>query len=112
MIRGNAKFDSIAVGEGAFSFLGSTLSLEAKAAFVNSKTGDTHGWTKNAQWSPQVIEKLKELRALMEVDLGQLHLEGGGEVLVTTTVAGQGMVRGGGGLAEHLGDESGATPSV
>ena len=111
MIRGNAKFDSIAVGEGAFSFLGSTLMLEAKAAFVNSKTGDTHGWTKNAQWSPPVVEKLKELRALMEIDLGQLHLEGGGEVLVAVTSAGP-AAGGGGGLGEHLGGEQVERPHL
>lgn len=107
MIRGNPKFDSVSVGEGTFNFLGSTLQFEAKAAFVNSRTGDTHGWTKNTQWSAGVIEKLKELRALMEVDLGQLHLENGGEVLVTTTSS-----AGGGippapvpGLGEHLKDQ-------
>lgn len=104
MIRGTARFDGLAVLEASFSFLGSTLQLEAKAAFLNTKTGDTHGWTKNGQWSPPVIEKLKELRALMELDLGRLHLEGGGEVLVgpasaTPTAASPS------GLGEHLRDE-------
>jgi hypothetical protein len=104
MIRGNARFDGVAVLEGSFSFLGASNGLEGKAAFVNSKTGDTHGWTTNKQWSPQVLEKLKELRALMEVDLGQLHLEGGGEVLVAPTGAGTVLSesRGTGGLGEHL----------
>jgi hypothetical protein len=111
VIRGNAKFDSISVGEFSGSFLGSTLAFEAKAAFVNSKTGDTHGWTKNGQWSPPVIEKLKELRALMEIDLGRLHLEGGGEVLVSTSA---GLPRAsGGGLGEHFsGDSGGSTEQV
>lgn len=107
MIRGNPKFDSIAVGEITASFLGPTVSLEAKAAFANSKTGDTHGWTKNTQWSPPVMEKLRELRALMEIDLGNLHLEGGGEVLVApANAAPQGNFGSGGGLGEHLGNES------
>ena len=104
MIRGSTKFDSVSVGEGAFSFLGSNLTLEAKAAFVNSRTGDTHGWTKNSQWSPTTIEKLKELRALMEIDLGALHLENGGEVLVASSTVGQTVASSGGsgGLGEHL----------
>ncbi len=91
MIRGNAKFDSISVGEFSGSFLGSTLAFEAKAAFVNSKTGDTHGWTKNGQ--------------------GRLHLEGGGEVLVSTST---GLPRvSGGGLGEHFsGDSGGSTEQV
>lgn len=106
MIQGRAKFDGIAVGEGTFSFLGTTLKFEGKAAFVNSRTGDTHGWTTNTQWSPAVIEKLKELRAAMELDLGRLHLADGGEVLVGT---GSSVARdSGGGLGEHLGN----TPQV
>lgn len=111
MIRGAPKFDGIAVGEITASFVGPTLSLEAKAAFANSKTGDTHGWTKNTQWSPGVIEKVRELRALMELDLGRIHFEGGGEMLVTTSNTASGLGGGGGGgLGEHLGGES--VPSV
>ncbi len=104
MIRGNPKFDGMAVLEGSFSFLGASNGLEGKAAFINSKTGDTHGWTTNKQWSPQVIEKLKELRALMEVDLGQLHLDGGGEVLIASSTTGASLPegRGMGGIGEHV----------
>lgn len=104
MIRGAAKFDGLALLEGSFSFLGSGVKLDGKAAFVNSKTGDTHGWTSNHQWSPQVIEKLRELRALMEMDLGRLHLDGGGEVLATTAPIHTNSVEGAlsGGLGEHL----------
>lgn len=109
MIQGRAKFDAIALGEGSFSFLGSTIHLEGKAAFVSARSGDTHGWTKNTNWSPAVIEKLSELRALMEVDLGQLHLEDGGEAL--STAARRVPVAGGpGGLSEHLATEK--VPSV
>lgn len=111
MIRGAPKFDSIAVGEITASFMGPTLSLEAKAAFADSKTGETHGWTKNAQWSPAVVEKLRELRALMELDLGRLHFEGGGEVLVApSNIAPAPRAGVGGGLSEHLGGET--VPSV
>jgi len=109
VIRGNTKFDGLAVGEGSFSFLGTTVHLEVKAAFVSSTTGDTHGWTKNTQWSPAVIAKLSELRALMEIDLGRLHLQDGGEVLVGPgNMAVAGGV--GGGLGEHVGREP--TPQV
>jgi hypothetical protein len=106
MVRGSPKFDGMAVLEGSFTFLGAQNGLEGKAAFVNVQTGDTHGWTSNKQWSPEVIAKLKELRALMEVDLGRLHLDGGGDVLVTTSAAVE--PRGMGGLGEH----AGAIPSV
>lgn len=108
MIRGQPKFDGLAVAKFNVSFLGSTLEFVAEAAFTDSKTGQTHGWTRNTQWSPATIEKLKELRALMETDLGGLHLDGGGEVLVGPTTVMNAARRGlapDGGLGEHLGDE-------
>ena len=112
MVRGSAKFDSVVVGEGTFSFLaaGGSPALEAKAAFVNSRSGETHGWTTNRQWSPAVLEKMKELRSLMEIDLGMLHLEGGGEILVTPVHALQGPQSGsrtGGGLGEYVAEPVG-----
>lgn len=102
MIRGSAKFDGVTVGEASCSFLGATIHLEAKAAFVNTKTGDTHGWTKNTQWSPEVIAKLHELRMLMEMDLGRLHLHDGGEVLATSTAVALVSPDRPGGLGEHF----------
>lgn len=100
MIRGSAKFDGMAVGEGTFNFIrtgGPTLT--AKAAFIHTTTGETHGWTENTVWSAATLQKLKELQSMMEVDLGNLHLDNGGEVLVTTS-----RVVGGepGGLGDHL----------
>ena len=110
MIQGQAKFDGIAVFEGTFSFLNPTVHLEGKAAFVDSKTGDTHGWTKSTQWSPEVIAKLAELRALMEVDLGRLHMHEGGETLTTRAMGVRlSNPETGGGLSEHVGDP---VPSV
>ena len=111
MIRGQPKFDGIAIGEFTAIFLGPTLEFTAKAAFTNSKTGETHGWTKHTHWSKNTIAKLQELRAAMEMDLGQEHFEGGGEVLVgpsgATTPRG---LAPDGGLGEHLGDEK--VPSI
>lgn len=109
MIRGNPKFDSVSIGELSVSFLGSTLTFEGKAAFVDSKTGGTHGWTKNTQWSPATIAKLKELRALMELDLAALHLEGGGELIATATSTSR-FTPDDGGLGEHLNGDK--VPSV
>lgn len=107
-IKGQPKFDAMALGEFSAKFLGGIHQLEftAKAAFVDSKTGETHGWTHagTATWSPATIEKLKELRALMEVDLGRLHMEGGGEVLVGPASVGSAVPSDfEGGLGEHLG---------
>jgi hypothetical protein len=104
MIRGTPKFDGVAIAEGSFNFLGTGPALVGKAAFVSTKTGDTYGWTKNEVWSRATIEKLQELRALMEIDLGLRHLEGGGESLAgPATLAGpSGGLRDLGGLGDHL----------
>lgn len=103
MIVGAAKFNSLALGELTVKFLGPSVHIEAKAAFVDTRTGQTHGWTKNEQWGPAVVEKLKELRALMELDFGKLHFDNGGDTLVGDV----GPVRSAarpeeGGLGEHL----------
>jgi hypothetical protein len=105
MIKGYAKFDSIVVGELTAAFIGPTLDFKAKAAFVDSKTGQTHGWTTSQTWSPPVIAKLKELRELMEMDLGAVHFEGGGEV-VSNTVTPQRVGPAATGLSEHVGEIS------
>lgn len=106
MIKGTPKIDAIALGEFTVKFIGpSQLEFNAKAAFVNNKNGETHGWTSatSAVWSPATIEKLKELKALMEIDLGRLHLEGGGEVVPGATSPAPTSPTLDGGIGEHLG---------
>jgi hypothetical protein len=102
MIKGNPKFDGVTIGEFTAIFMGPTLDFKAKAAFVNSKTGQTHGWTTNQTWSPPVVAKLQELRALMEADLGAVHFEGGGEQHEAPTQRHD--VRPPTGLGEHVGE--------
>ena len=104
MIRGIPKFDGVALGEGSFNFMGTGHTLEGKASFVNTVSGDTFGWTKNNTWSPATIAKLQELRALMEIDLGRVHLVDGGESLVGTTGISETATTGGVvGLGEYVG---------
>jgi hypothetical protein len=84
--------------------------LEGKAAFVSSESGDTHGWTKNTNWSPAVMEKLAELRALMDMDLGRLHFLDGGERIVTAARLMPAVsTDDNGGLSSHVG---GGVPQV
>lgn len=75
MMTGTPKFNSIAVGELRATFIERVHELSAKAAFVNTTTGTTHGWTTNTQWSTATLQKLEELRAAMEEDLGRLHFD-------------------------------------
>lgn len=83
MIRGTPKFDGLTVGEFTGSFLGppGAVHLEAKVAFVDSTTGDTHGWTKGTQWSKETLAKLMILKEAMEQDVAGVHF--GNAVVVT-----------------------------
>jgi hypothetical protein len=78
MIRGTPAFDGVALGELNVSFLGTTLVMNAKAAFVNTRTGNTHGFCTHQHWSEETITKLRELRSAMELDIGRVQLQYGG----------------------------------
>lgn len=92
-----AKFDKLAVGEMTANFLTVPASIKVKAAFVDSTTGSTHGWTECSNWSPATASKMAELRACMEADLARIHFEDG------TTTSGGGDQIAYGGLGEALG---------
>jgi len=66
-------FNGIALGELNIDFLATPSKVVAKAAFINTQTGATHGWTTCHQWAPDTMERLRELRALMERDLAAIH---------------------------------------
>ena len=102
MIRGTAKFDALAIGELTVNFLGPTTKVVAKAAFVASETGHTHGWTTNESWSPETIQKLRELRQAMEMDLAKIHFGDG-----VSAIATEGLQVPAAGLGEFLSNGEG-----
>ena len=104
MIRGQAKFDGITMGEFSANFLSPTVELKCKAAFINQGTGATHGWTNGASWSPETIQKLNELKESMEKDLGKVHFVGGGESFFSGNSTSSGGTMGPSGLGEHIDD--------
>lgn len=105
VISGVMRFTGIAIAEVSIDKREPTLKMTAKAAFVDPRTGDTHGWTTGGQWSPATIEKMGELIALMENDLAIKHLEGAGSSPSTgVAVARPGIS---GGLGEHLAGRDG-----
>jgi len=101
----DANFNALALGELSVNFLEAPAKVTAKAAFINTQTGQTHGWTTCHQWSPDTIEKLRELRMLMERDLGALHFadDAGGVASSTTTTRGGALGKSFQGLGEKLG---------
>ena len=111
MIKGSPRFNAIAIGELSANFTGSTIHLEGTAGFVDTETGETHGWTKGdgKVWSRTTMLKLAELREFMERDLSKLHFtDSSVENLGATEKLGLNL----GGIAEHAKGEKVDAPSV
>lgn len=100
---GTPRFNQLAVGEVEVDFTASPIKIEVTAAFVDSRSGETHGWTKGygGIWSEETRNRLVELRESMEQDLAKLHFEGVGS---TTTQGGVEFEPGG--ITEHLDDDA------
>lgn len=77
MINGTPRINGIAVGEVSVSFIGGVTEMQAKAAFINSDNGLTHGWTEHKSWSPATLQRLMELKSAIEEDLAAVHFEDG-----------------------------------
>lgn len=72
-VIGIPAFNAVAILKiDAVHFHHSSVALVAHGAFVNTDTGSTYGSTTCRQWSKQTLDKLAELRALMEEDLAAL----------------------------------------
>lgn len=104
-----AKFDTIRVAEISVNLLETPALISAKAAFVNTKTGATHGWTTCKSWSEETVAKLRELRESMERDLANTHFEDGSSSSSPTTSGGS-VREGFQGLGEHLGTTEEGVP--
>lgn len=99
MITGSPKFNSLVVITLNADFSKPTVSFTARAAFIDTNSGSTHGWTDamGSAWSKETIAQLEALKESMERDLGQLHLDGAAR----PAKAGLSIE---GGIGEHVGE--------
>lgn len=107
-VHGTLKADGIAVCRIEIDYLTNPVKIKALAGFTVEATGQTVGWVDagaNA-WSEATLQKLRELRQLMEEDLARALFVGGGSGSEVTSRS-NGLIPSG--LGEHLGDK---TPSV
>ena len=106
MIQGVPVFDGLAVGEFTVDRMNGTgTTIVAKGAFINTRTGSTHGFcVHKGPWSEATIARLQELLVSMEVDIGRTHLENGGSLSIATPAAGP-PPGDEGGLGNHLGGD-------
>ncbi len=98
------KFDSVKVGELGINAMTGEVSI--KAAFVNAKTGETHGWTTatGTVLSDRSKEALQALLDAIERDLDVRHFADGDH---DDRALADGRPRG---LADHLGHGSDPVP--
>jgi hypothetical protein len=102
VISGNPKYVGITVGEFSVNLMDATVKMRAKAAFVDPRTGATHGWTEGGVWSPDTILKMRELVAAMELDLSRQHFTDGATSSDSALAGPPGLA---GGLGEHVGSD-------
>lgn len=82
-VTGTPKFNGIAIATISVDFFSKpTTVVSAKAAFIHTEKEATYGWTEGTGnvWSQETMQKLKDLRASMELDLAKVHLDGVGPV--------------------------------
>lgn len=109
----STHFDGMAVGEISVTFVEQPFKVTAKAAFVNTKNGQTHGWTTCSQWSAATLDKLRELRELMERDLEAIHFADSSFSSTPTTSMGSGSLPSQfKGLGEALGTNADDVPQT
>lgn len=100
MIQGSPRFDGIAVAKIEIDFLKNPVHIEVQAAFVNSKTGDTHGWTRGGvNFSDKTRTLMLQLRDSMEQDLADRHFTTGGSMSASSPARSEQT----GGIGEFLG---------
>ena len=109
-VQGVPRFDAVTLGDITADFKAkATISLKGVAAFVDSETGMTHGWTRGEGpvWSKETMVKLQELKDLMERDLAKIHFrEDSVHAIGAPKTPGLNFPSG---IGQHLGHE---TPSV
>jgi hypothetical protein len=72
-VIGTPAFNAVAVLRiEAIDFAVQSGPIVAHAAFVNIENGRTYGRTQCQNWSKATLEKLAELRALMEADVAAM----------------------------------------
>lgn len=76
-VEGTPAFNAVAVLEVAPIKFTGDVELVAKAAYVNTKTGNTYGSVTCRRWSKETLDKLQELRAAMERDVAAMVFEQG-----------------------------------
>lgn len=93
MKTGTFRADALTLHSVAIDFSRGGVGLTARAGFVHTGSGVTHGWTETATWSTRTLQAIEALKEAMETDLAAHHFHGGDGALPTAPAR-----EGGGGL--------------
>lgn len=101
----SAKFNNLKIIRLRADFNIAGGNLEADAAFVNTVTGETHGWTKSggSPWEKDTQDAMTILKELMERDLQRIHFDDATDTVQSGSATG--LQPEGGGLGELLSSE-------
>lgn len=104
MRTGRLRVDAVVVGTLAVDFTRGGVNLTARAALVDSRSGQTHGWTESAAWSTETFRAIEALKAAMERDLFTHHFteDGDGSALPPPTAGEAGLHSRPAGIGEGL----------
>jgi hypothetical protein len=97
MIAGTPKINALAILDITGEIRDKAVTLECKAAYVDTSSGTTRGWVKGtgAIWSPETRDRLYALIESMEQDMAAVYFSG------TERLAERPLTELGG-IAEHL----------
>jgi hypothetical protein len=111
-VSGTPKFNALAVAKLEANFTGPTVSLKSTAAFIDEKSGHTHGWTEGygEVWSEKTMRRLDDLRQSIEEDIAAKHFQGAARDTRDRDKDPEKGIQFEGGIGEHLGDDR--TPSI
>ena len=102
-VEGTPVFNALAILEiEKIDYREGSPSLVAHAAFVNTKTGRTHGRTVGRQWSKETLAKFEELKDSMERDMSRQHFSDGTVDATTSATPGKEPT----GIGEFIGDDA------
>ncbi len=72
MIRGTIKADGLAVMRVEIDLAANPSKVKVVAAFINETLGNSVGFTESAgPWSPETLQKIRDLRDAFESDLAR-----------------------------------------
>lgn len=86
MIQGIPNIDGLSIANIEIDFTKNPIHIRARAGFVNTKSGQTMGWTDfiNGPWKKETLERLRAFTDSLESDIASVYLDNSSGIITTT----------------------------